>query len=70
MMNNELYCAEYSKSQDCFNIDTYDNILKRNVQNTLRKTNNDFQIIELGSYDKCNDFINAMKGSQEKWETN
>lgn len=63
-IDSNLWCAEYSKTQDCYNIEILDNILQRNIQNTIRKANNDYQIIEIGSYNKCQEFIEAIKGSQ------
>lgn len=57
----KTYVAEYSASQDCFNIDLLDTILQKNNQHARAKESNDYQILYIGSYDNCELFIKTFE---------
>ena len=57
----ELWAVEHSNMQDCFHIDTIENILKINNNNLKNKGNSDYQIIFLGTYEDCNKYIKKIK---------
>lgn len=60
-LNKEKWVVEYSSQQDCFNITTLDNALEINIRNAYKKTNNDFQMLFIGSYEQCTMFIRNFK---------
>ena len=60
-MENEIYVVEHSNKQKCFNIETLKNVLKLNIKNVYEPFDSDYQIIYIGNYTKCKDFIKNMK---------
>lgn len=57
----ELYALEYSTIQDCFHLDTLQNTLETNLNACLNKSNNDYQIIFIGTSSECKEFFDTLK---------
>lgn len=52
-----LWAVEHSNIQDCFHIGTIEKILAMNINNFLTKGISDYQILFIGTYEECNNFI-------------
>jgi hypothetical protein len=65
-MAKTLCVAEYSVSQNAFNIDMLDKILKLNNYMSLKGFSNDYKIICIGSYQKCKEKMEQMKKELEE----
>ena len=67
-MGKTLCVAEYSVSQNAFNIDMLDKILALNCYMSLKGFSNDYKIICIGSYEKCKKKVDQMRKELEKNE--
>lgn len=63
-----LWALEYSTEQKCFHLDTLSRILKLNATNCLNESNNDYQVIFVGTREQCCKFSEEMR--KQKNETN
>lgn len=64
---NDLWVAEYSAEQKCFNVDILKNALAANAQMIVNKTNNDYLIFGIfKTAEEANAACDAMKRIQEK----
>ena len=68
MNYNEIYTVEYSASQNCFHVDTLENVILMNIANCASKNSVDYQIIALcDSYEQamesCRKFKKLMKST-------
>jgi hypothetical protein len=62
---SQYYTAEYSASQDCFHVDSLENVLRLNAINALNKRSLDYQIIAIcSSDDEAMDFCRKFKKEQ------
>lgn len=63
MKDKGIYFVEYSKEQDCFHVDTAQNILKINNEWAAGKRNdNDYKVVCVCSTrEECQKFIDLVK---------
>ena len=61
-----FWALEYSTEQKCFNLDTLYNLLQKNIRACLNDNNNDYQIIFIGTYEECNDFLKSIRNQKER----
>ena len=60
-MNKDIWTLEYSTKQNSFHIDLLEKTLETNLNATLEKRNNDYQIIFIGSEEKCEEICKKVK---------
>jgi hypothetical protein len=64
---DNLWAAEYSQSQDAFNVDTVGQILRTNTRLVLTQENNDYLIFGIfDSAEEANAACDEMKAKQKQ----
>ena len=57
----DVWVAEYSRSQDCFHIDTIDHSIKMNLENVLSRKGNDYLPFFVGTDKECGEAIDKVR---------
>lgn len=60
-MRKDEWTLEYSTEQNCFHIDLLERTLKTNLEASLEKRNNDYQIVFIGSEEECRELYYKLK---------
>ena len=55
------WVVEHSNKQNCYHIDLFINTIKNNLKNIYEPYDSDYQIIFMGTYDECKQFIEKIK---------
>ena len=55
-----LWGVEHSNTQNCFHIDTIEKILAMNLNNYLCGGCIDYQLLFIGTYEECDNFIKKI----------